>query len=80
MIEKREYMDNLNIENQHSDYNKVPVFYCKKCLSLKIRNIPSMEDSDYCDECGSTDIAESSIEDWEELYKSKHGHKYLDEY
>ena len=57
-------MSNLNTENQPNDYNKVPVLYCKHCLSLKIRNIPRMRDSDYCDECGSTDIGECSIEEW----------------
>lgn len=54
-------MSNLNTENQPNDYNEVPVLYCKHCLSLNIRNIPRMEDSDYCDECGSTDIVECSI-------------------
>ena len=57
-------MSNLNTENQPNDYNEVPVLYCKHCLSLKIRDIPRMEDSDYCDECGSTNIGECSIEEW----------------
>ena len=73
-------MSNLNTENQPNDYNEVPVLYCKHCLSLNIRNIPRMGDSDYCDECGSTDIGECSIEEWETLYKNKYGHKYLEEY
>jgi len=47
---------------------------------LNIRNIPGMEDSDYCDECGSTDIGECSIEEWETLYKNRYGHRYLEEY
>jgi hypothetical protein len=38
-----------------------------------------MENSDFCDKCGSTDIEETSIENWEELYKSRYGHKYLEE-
>lgn len=73
-------MSNLNISNQSDNYNEIPVLYCKHCLSLKIRNISAMEDSDYCDDCGSTDIEECSIEEWEALYKNRYGHSYLDEY
>ena len=71
-------MSNLNTENQPDDYNGVPVLYCKHCLSLNIRSIPKIENSDYCDKCGSTDIEECSIEEWETLYKSRYGHKYLE--
>lgn len=73
-------MDNLNIEKQAKDYNTEPVLYCKHCLSLKIRNIPIIEDSDYCDECGSTDIGECLIDEWENLYKNRYGHSYLEDY
>ena len=39
------------------EYNNIPVFYCKRCLSLKIRGISdSIPDSNYCDSCGSADI------------------------
>jgi hypothetical protein len=37
-----------------------------------------MGDASFCDECGGTDIAEASIEEWEALYKSKHGFAYLE--
>ena len=73
-------MSNSNTDNQPKDYNTEPVHYCKHCLSLKVRYIPKMDDSDYCDDCGSTDIGECSIEEWENLYKSRYGHKYLEEY
>lgn len=69
-----------NINQTQPNYNDEPVFYCKHCLSLKVRHIASMKDSEYCDECGSTDIQQASIEDWENLYKSKYGHKLLEEY
>lgn len=59
------------------EYNKLPVFYCRDCLSLAIRRVAGMEDACYCDECGSTNIAEASIEEWEALYKEKHGFTYL---
>lgn len=71
-------MSKLNAENTLNDYNAEPVLYCKHCLSLKVRNIPDSEDSDYCDECGSTNIENCSIEEWEVLYKNKYGHKYIE--
>ena len=74
-------MDNLSIKQLQNDiYNKEPVYYCKSCLSLKIRNIVSMEDSDYCDECGSTNIEQCSIQEWEKLYKERYGHNFLENY
>lgn len=73
-------MSNSNTENQPNEYNAEPVLYCKHCLSLKIMNIPKMEDSDYCDECGSTDIGECSIEEWKTLYKNKYGYNFLEGY
>jgi hypothetical protein len=71
-------MDHSKEENQK--YNDEPVFYCKNCLSLRIRFIPVMQDSDYCDECGCTDIKEAKVEDWEKLYIEKYGHKYIEKY
>lgn len=75
-------MSKLNTDNLHNDYNNdynaEPVLYCSHCLSLKVLNVPYMPDSDYCDECGSTDIKETSIENWETLYKNKYGHKYIE--
>lgn len=59
------------------EYNNEPVFYCVKCLSLKIRDIPYMSDSDYCDACGSTNIQQTHIDQWEEMYEKKYGHKFL---
>ena len=65
---------------QNNNYNEEPVFYCKHCLSLRIRDIPVMTDSDYCDSCGATDIGECSIEEWENMYINRYGHRYLEEY
>ena len=33
---------------------------------------------DYCDHCGSTDILERNIKEWEILYKNKYGHNYIE--
>lgn len=62
------------------DYNMEPVFYCKNCLSLRIRDVEHIDNSEYCDECGSTDIQQTSIEEWEALYQTKYGHRFLDKY
>lgn len=73
-------MNNLNTNSQSNEYNNIPVLYCKNCLSLKIRDIPIIEDSCYCDDCGSTNIEECSIEEWDTLYKNRYGHSYLEKY
>lgn len=73
-------MSNLNKDSQPNDYNAEPVLYCRHCLSLKVLNVPCIDNSDYCDNCSSTDIAECSIEEWEELYKARYGHKYIEQY
>ena len=54
-----------------------PVFYCARCLSLKIRYLDKIEDSEYCDECGSSDVKQASIEEWEKMYEERYGHKFL---
>lgn len=58
------------------EYNDEPVYYCKQCLSLKIKVVGGF---DFCDECGDTDIATAHIEEWEKLYETRYGHKFLDE-
>lgn len=70
----------MAMEDKQNQYNEEPVFYCKSCLSLKIRDVPSMENSEFCDECSSTDIGQCSIEEWEEMYINRYGHRYLDNY
>ena len=66
-----------NNSDKKSEYNKEPVFYCKHCLSLKIRDA-GLPDLLYCDECGSADIFSIPIEEWENMYKDKYGFKYLE--
>lgn len=46
-------------------YDGIPVYYCKDCLSLRIRN--TSEDGtgvDYCDECGSANVGQALIAEW----------------
>lgn len=58
-----------------NDYDSEPVLYCASCLSLKIKHEDQL-DIDFCDDCGNTDLIESSLEDWEKKYEKKYGRKY----
>ena len=60
-----------------NDYDEEPVFYCAQCLSLNIREIPDMPGHYYCGECGTSDTLESSIEEWQELYKRRYGRNFI---
>ncbi len=62
------------------DYNMEPIFYCEKCLSLKIRDVEHIENSEYCDECGSTEIKTANINDWDSMYIARYGHSFLDKF
>ena len=64
----------------NNEFNNEPVFYCKQCLSLKIKSVPGMEELDYCDDCGSTAIDSTDIETWRQLYKDRNGFDYLDKF
>jgi hypothetical protein len=46
-------------------------------LSLRVKTVASGLNLDYCDECGSTDIEQSHIEEWKKLYKERYGFDYL---
>lgn len=70
-------MDNLREE---ANYNEEPVFYCEKCMSLRIRFVNGLSNSEYCDNCGSTEINQSNIEDWRQKFKDKYGYDHLEEY
>lgn len=58
-------------------YDAIPVFYCKQCLSLKIKGLPGDNSIDFCDDCNSTNIATTDIFTWEELYEQRYGNKYI---
>lgn len=59
-------------------YNSEPIFYCRNCLSLRVKTVGVTTGLDFCDECGSTDIEKTDIETWKELYRNKYGFDYLD--
>lgn len=53
-------------------------YYCRRCLSPKIVQVPMLPDINYCVDCGTTDIVSSSFEEWDEMYVEKYGHHYID--
>ena len=58
-----------------NEYDSEPVRYCARCFSLKVKYDESI-DSEYCAECGSSDILEAPIEEWEKRYERRYRHKY----
>lgn len=69
-------MEDIKEAYTTEDYNNEPVYYCKQCLSLRIKVVGGY---DFCDECGSTNIETTHIENWEKLYEERNGYKFLDE-
>lgn len=59
------------------EYDDEPVYYCRRCLSLNIQQMPMLEDSYCCGDCGTVDIGTASIEEWEKMYEDKYGKKFL---
>jgi hypothetical protein len=57
------------------DYDSEPVRYCARCYSLKIK-YEEVIDSECCADCGSSDILEAPIEEWEKKYERRYGHKF----
>ena len=60
------------------NYNYIPVYYCKHCLSLLVIDGGFM---DYCGDCGGTDIGTASLHEYDKLYQERFGVKlfYPDE-
>lgn len=67
-------------EESNVDYNAIPVFYCKHCLSLNIKTVDESIDTEYldfCADCGSTEIEQTDIHTWEKMYEQKYGKNFL---
>ena len=64
------------MRSKKEEYNKEPVHYCPRCLSLEIK--ADIGDYSYCNHCGSTSIEVTDIFSWEKLYKERYGIRYLD--
>lgn len=61
-----------------NEHEEDQVVYCAKCYSLKIK-YEDLIGIDCCGDCGCTDIKTTSFDDWEKLYKSRYGHKFVEE-
>ena len=59
-------------------YDDEPVYYCKRCLSLKVCQMPMVEDQCYCEDCGTVDIGVTSFEEWDDLYVERYGHHFCE--
>jgi len=68
-------MENNNLTKE--EYNEVPLYYCKRCLSLHILRMDEIGGIDYCVKCGGTEIGVSLLPDWEVLYEDKYGKKLI---
>lgn len=62
---------------QKKDYDEEPVYYCTRCLSLNIRQIPMIENQYCCADCGTVTLGSASIEEWMELYRKKYGRDFI---
>lgn len=61
--------------DKKQQYNDEPVYYCSQCLSL---NIKSIDDYDYCVECGNTNILTDHIKLWGKKYEYKYDKEFLE--
>ena len=64
-----------NTQEVKNDYDSEPVKFCARCYSLKVKSDDDSE-LEYCADCGCTDIQEAPIEEWEEKYEGRYGHKF----
>lgn len=53
------------------EYNREPVFYCKRCGSLAIKYTEGEIVVDYCNDCKGTDIGITRIDTWDKLYNKE---------
>jgi hypothetical protein len=67
-------MDN---QGRHEEYDSEPVRYCARCYSLRVK-YDADTDAEYCDDCGCTDILESSFDEWEKRYENRFKHKFCE--
>lgn len=66
----------MSTQEKLKEYDSEPVRYCPRCFSLKIRYEDAIG-SDCCMECGCSDIAETTIENWERMYEHRYGDTYV---
>lgn len=60
--------------DKKQEYNDIPVYFCGQCLSLRIKSI---DDYDYCVDCGNTNIKIDHIDNWLEKYEYKYDEQFI---
>lgn len=60
------------------NYDEELVVFCKRCYSLSIIHEEAIGE-DCCKDCGCSDIATTTIEEWEKLYKNRYGHSFIND-
>ena len=63
-------MSSISKQSADEIYNDEPVYYCKHCLSLAIKDIGI---GDCCADCGSMSIGQASLSEYDRLYEAKYG-------
>lgn len=66
----------MSNEKKLREYDLEPVVFCTKCYSLRIVYEPAI-DADCCEDCGCSDTATTTIDNWEKLYESRYGRKFV---
>lgn len=73
-----EYMEYRNMlldkVRNNADNDDEPVCSCVHCLSLRILR---SDDGDYCDNCGSFHIQETSFDKWKRMYFKRYNTNFL---
>lgn len=57
-------------KKRSEQYDEEPVFYCTKCLSLKILSIEGL-DMCYCGKCGTVEVDTTDIHTFKKLEREK---------
>lgn len=66
----------MDEQNDYNEFDLEPVVYCTKCYSLKIKH-EDIIDVDCCMDCGCSDVATTTIGEWEKLYEGRYGNKFV---
>tara|TARA_R110002051_G_C8516883_1_gene467280 strand:- start:195 stop:530 length:336 start_codon:yes stop_codon:yes gene_type:complete len=70
----------LSMITSKDSSNNEPITYCKTCLSIHIKTVEfkdTEQEVDYCISCSNTDLGETHISEWEDMYEERYGEKFL---
>lgn len=60
------------MDSKHKVVGDNGVYYCRGCMSLRIKSMfNGTENIDYCDDCGSTEIAVVDFDKYAAICKKK---------